>query len=442
MTDISGYIILRDNWRKYLPTILAGLYKSSSVKEASRLTSKSIGRTIESKIIPNFFVHVNGEVPDGADQLENPSYYLGGQNKYDLAKLEKEMGRPGKVIKENITEDEKTLSRIDEILRKNQKSTIIDISNILDISPRVATELVDRGRSQGYKWGKISDGVIYFADSDTAPMGHARIIQIKPVAKKLIFGVMSDTHYGSKVCMKDEIEDFVDTVYATGARTIFHCGDAIDNNCVYSTQTSEIELFGVDQQIDLMIEHLPKKPGLTYYLVLGNHDLKSQRKYGFNISRELTEARKDIVYLGDVRATVKIPDEKGIDVMLRHSGKGSQAYAMSYPLQRLIQNLPGGSKPNVFIGGHVHYGIYLPQYRNVHALYAGCFQGETTLTMEKEIPVSVGGWICRVSLDESNWSKEFSPTWVGYYLGIRGSATSKKSMGIHKCKKIPGWSDE
>ena len=61
---------------------------------------------------------------------------------------------------------------------------------------------------------------------------------------------------------------------------------------------------------------------------------------------------------------------------LNHPLDGA-AYALSYSLQKYIESMQGGTKPNILLNGHHHKAMYL-FYRNVHAFEAGTFQAQSS----------------------------------------------------------------
>jgi DNA polymerase II small subunit/DNA polymerase delta subunit B len=64
-------------------------------------------------------------------------------------------------------------------------------------------------------------------------------------------------------------------------------------------------------------------------------------------------------------------------------------------MQKYINSIQGGTKPNIICAGHLHSSYYLP-YRNIHAIGSGCFQWQTNWMRSKGMQAVVGGWIVEV----------------------------------------------
>lgn len=449
--NIGGHLILKTRWREYLPIILDMLYKSSSVKDIIYPLSKLLNAQIDHRSIAHLFEHINETQMLSPDKkLLPPASYCRGAKKISGERLREIITIPifSKYENtENLAVETEEIDTLMKHLRKNRTATITDLADLIERSPGYVKKLLATAEESGHEIGQMKDGTLYLHSPSmfqTSTWGHARTIEILPVSGTVSFGILSDPHFGSKVAMIEEINDFVDYLYNTlKIKTILVPGDCLDGFNVYADQLDEVDCWKMDDQVDLLIGNLPKYPGLKYYYILGNHDLSNTKKTGSSISKILDNERKDMVCLGSYRARVKVPDKNGVDIEMRHSGKGGRAYSMSYPLQQIVERgMTGGSKPHIFIAGHLHTAMYIPLLRNVHTFSAGCFQGETTLTVRYNIPVMVGGWACHIEYDKNHWIKDFHQRFHGYYLGLRGTYTGRKKIGIHRVRRIEGWTEE
>ena len=52
------------------------------------------------------------------------------------------------------------------------------------------------------------------------------------------------------------------------------------------------------------------------------------------------------------------------------------AYALSYKIQKMVEAMSGGEKPNILAVGHYHKLEMFP-YRNVQCFQTGTFQAQT-----------------------------------------------------------------
>ena len=416
MVEISGYKILQGDWKKYLPGILKKLYLSSSVKDVSIATGKLINKNVDCRQLANLFIYINKEIPNDSDQLETPGYYLGGKNKYDFTKLEKEMDKLGREIKENnIDYDEDTFA-LSEFIRKKGVSDIISLSNHFLRSPRQIEVIINKAVTQGYKIGKISDGKAYWEDAVKLPWGESRLVEIDPIKDRIKMIVISDLHIGSKYHFKAEMNDMINYGWEQGCQIGMIAGDLADGVGVYRGQQAESLLWSIKDQVDELVNNFPKSNNkdFKWYFVTGNHDLCTFKSSGYDPGETIKDKRSDFIYIGMLRARVKILDKQ---IELFHGG--NPAYSQSYPIEKHIRATMSGTKPNILLHGHLHYGIFMPSHRNVHCFMSGCFQGETLWTIAKNLPATCGGWIIELGVDKKGFIKSIKPEWISYYEGVR-----------------------
>lgn len=225
-----------------------------------------------------------------------------------------------------------------------------------------------------------SSGVIMHSDKFVAlkpldVVGAEKITEVIPrTVKKLKVGVISDLHYGSKYCLRERINDFVEYAYGEGVRTILIPGDLLDGHYV-DHGLFELSHVGLEPQVDDMIQNLPKKKGLQYHCITGNHDQTFITQNGANVGRAITDAAAierggDIKWHGHRGAKLSIG---GTIVELWHPQKGS-AYAVSYPIQKKIESFVPGEKPHILLIGHWHRFCYVVE-RGVHGIACPTFQG-------------------------------------------------------------------
>jgi len=82
-------------------------------------------------------------------------------------------------------------------------------------------------------------------------------------------------------------------------------------------------------------------------------------------------------------------------------------------MQKYINSLTGGEKPNVIMQGHFHKSECL-FYRNVHAFQGGCVQSQTPFMRRKRTPAMVGFWIVELTISETGIERcrgEFFPNY-------------------------------
>jgi len=233
-----------------------------------------------------------------------------------------------------------------------------------------------------------------------------QIIQQYLGGKKFKFGVVSDTHLGSKFEALNELHTFYKRCIDDGCEFMVNAGDITDGSAaMHKGFLYELNHLGADDQIDHVLNNYPS--GIKTYYCQGNHDESHFKQNGTSIAKGLSQ-RKDLLYCGDVEVDIEI---NGIIIRLYHGG--SVAYAITYPAQKYINAIQGGSKPNIIIFGHLHSAYYLP-YRNIHSLGAGCFQWQTRWLRSKGLQPVVGGWIVEVEISNGSIIS-FDPRFIQFY---------------------------
>lgn len=209
------------------------------------------------------------------------------------------------------------------------------------------------------------------------------------------FGAISDTHYGSLWERPDLVRKAYEIMDKEGIKDVFHAGDFCEGSGMRRGHEHEVICVGADNQVKRAKDLHPQHTGMTTHFILGCHDLSFHKNAGHNIGEQLAE-RKDLHFLGTETAVV--PLKVGgtmLQLALEHPGKGT-SYALSYQIQKYIEALPGGRKPDILLVGHYHKAFYMPMYRNVIAFQAGCFQSQTDWMRRMNLAAHLGFWMIEV----------------------------------------------
>jgi len=195
-----------------------------------------------------------------------------------------------------------------------------------------------------------------------------------------MFGVVSDTHLGSKYERLDVLNDLYDKFAAAKVDRVYHAGNWIEGESSFNRH--ELLVHGLDPQLCYMAKNYPVRDGLVTYAVSGDdHEGWFAQREGIdvgNYAEHIMRAagRTDWINLGYMEAHVRLQNARtrAESVMaVVHPGGGS-AYAVSYTVQKIIESLDGGEKPAVGIYGHYHK-LMAMNIRNVWVLQSGCFDG-------------------------------------------------------------------
>jgi hypothetical protein len=156
--------------------------------------------------------------------------------------------------------DAARFTRLVELVR-GEPIAFSSLCDKLNLSPQRARELVLQARAEGIKVHVENDHVgLRIAE----PIEKVQVTKISPVVgERQRVGVISDTHLGSKYCLREQLKDFVHYAYDQGVREILHPGDVLDGD--YRHGKFEMTHMGIHEQTRDLFETLPALPGLTYH---------------------------------------------------------------------------------------------------------------------------------------------------------------------------------
>ncbi|HAM41470.1 MAG TPA: hypothetical protein DCP69_09070 [Candidatus Omnitrophica bacterium] len=245
------------------------------------------------------------------------------------------------------------------------------------------------------------------------------VLDVPTVNNSITFGLVGDSHYGSLYEAKDVAKALYRRFAAQGITTVFHAGDVLDGHKIYRGQEFELHALGWAKQRDWFTREAPLERGITTHFITGNHDASLKKIAGIDVGAELEHVRPDWVCLGEDIGTVTLRTPKGktYTVMLLHPDGGT-AYAISYRIQKIIEQLEGGRKPHFLGVGNFHKAEFLPSYRNIAGCQVGCLQWQTPFMVRKGLSAHVGGWIIRVTPGEFNHA--VSAEFIAFYADPRG----------------------
>ena len=200
------------------------------------------------------------------------------------------------------------------------------------------------------------------------------------------FVVISDTHIGS-VYSPEEWHDIVaDHANSEGVEAVLHCGDLVEGMKIgrIGTQIYELSDIGYEAQKSKAIQILSKYK-VPIYIISGNHDFYYQEYAGANLIKTVADTLDNVTYIGHDSADIEVD---GAVIRLFHGGDGN-SYALSYRLQKLVEAISGGHKPNILLAGHVHKFCYIFE-RNIHAISVPCMQAQTDFMRGKKLAAHTG----------------------------------------------------
>ncbi len=205
-------------------------------------------------------------------------------------------------------------------------------------------------------------------------------------------GLIADTHIGSKKFDEEHLHEFYRLAEEWGADIVLHAGDITEGFNVYRGQENEIDVWGVDEQVERAVEVYPDN--LPTAFITGNHDLAVMKTAGVDIGKMIARERPDMEYLGRYVADVHLGD---FTVRLLHPD-GGVSYALSYRPQKYVEGyLAKGDDVGLLLFGHLHEQLIL-HHADTYVVLPGCFQRPTDYLIRKGLHPVIGGVLADISV--------------------------------------------
>ena len=245
-----------------------------------------------------------------------------------------------------------------------------------------------------------------------------RIDNQKYKETEMCFGVVADTHIGSKYERLDVLESLYDRFAKYGVRKVFHCGNWIDGEAYFNK--FDIYVHGVNDQIQNFVGKYPKRKGIKTYIISGDdHEGWYVQREHIKIGELMEDiarraGRDDLIDLGYMERDIELKQKKGSAILrVIHAGGGS-TYAISYTTQKYAESLQGGEKPNIVLVGHYHKFDY-SYPREIHIIQPGCCEDQTPFMRKKKIQAMVGGCVLWITQNELGIITSMKIQWIPYY---------------------------
>ena len=222
-------------------------------------------------------------------------------------------------------------------------------------------------------------------------------------------GVMGDIHFGSKYCLYPLVNKAFKEFEKENCDIVCQVGDLTEGMSNRPGHIYELSHLGYHEQKKVAIKYMSRCPR-PLYMIDGNHDRWFIKSNGALIVPDICDAIEHATFLGHDEGNLALGDTA--TVRLWHGEDGS-SYAVSYRIQKIVESLTGGQKPNVMLLGHVHKSMYLFD-RHIHCYSAGAFQRQTSWMRGKRLASHTGFWIVDIYVNETGVSKT-TGTWYPFY---------------------------
>lgn len=389
---------MSDRWTPgQLQVALDVLRGYPSVQSALGRISKKVGRLVTKDSLRHAFLRGG---------LENPSLYCAEDDSW-VDDWEDKMPKKAPAPVSEVTE---AVQRLVAAVKK--PVSFEELANKLDLSPSKLRALIGEAKALGMVIHVEGQHVAMRASEDDSTVTEIGVPPV--VGERQIIGVISDTHLGSKYCLRAQLKEFIHYAYSLGVREIFHPGDVLDGN--YRHGVFEVSHTGLDAQAQDLFETLPQLPGLNYRAITGNHDFTFTESVGVDVGFFLTNyfrerGRNDLHFYGNRSAFLKYG---GARIHLWHPKKGC-GYAKSYALQKRVEQYASGEKGHLLLVGHWHVHCALVE-RGVHAIACPTFQGGGS-AFSKSLggAPAIGGLVLSWQLTEHGTMRDFTLNYRSYF---------------------------
>lgn len=393
---------------KLLKTIIPTLKRYGTVAQACAEISIQVGWNVTATALRKAFMNAGMKTPATYVDPELKSVAwkaqaaLGGQRHAKNCNVPQGMSAPaairGKGPVGPVASEEEKQEHL-EIVRLVQKGkgSVEALADALDCAPKEARRRIDAAAAAGYNVKWHGDSPVFAADR---PADHSDALYVPWDGKERCFGVISDSHAGSITHEKEGQIAFINMAHQCGAEEIWHAGDLVEGTYYFRQGQLEQYAIGYEAQSKDALEGLPRLKGLKYRIVAGNHDFTYQREVGLDPVKNmaLVHGRDDITPMGYPIGRLVYGDdpENLFKVELAHP-KTRPAYAASWPVQKFVERMQGGSKPHILVMGHLHSHL-TGDFRSIWCVMPGCWQWATTYESSQGLEPAVGGvlvWVRR-----------------------------------------------
>lgn len=216
--------------------------------------------------------------------------------------------------------------------------------------------------------------------------GYTKVPIISFEGERIRVGALTDTHIGSVDFHEERLYQALDEFKKAKVDFITHSGDVLEGMSNRPGHIYELTHLGYDLQKSYAVEIFKQWTDTEIYAISGNHDRWYIKSCGANVVADIAKEIPNFHFLGHDEGEISL---KGKAVLRLWHGEDGNSYALSYRLQKILESLTGGEKPNAMIVGHVHKYVDIFE-RHVMCTSVGCIQSQTRWMRSKRIAAHSG----------------------------------------------------
>lgn len=241
--------------------------------------------------------------------------------------------------------------------------------------------------------------------------GTGKVPIINFEGQRIRIGVITDTHIGHKNFADNRLYQAFEEFKKEKVDFITHVGDVTEGMSHRAGHVYELDHIGYHAQKQKAIELFSQWSDTEIYAIDGNHDRWFIKSNGALIVSDIADSVPNFHFLGHDEGDISL---KGKATLKLWHGEDGNSYALSYRVQKIIESMSGGEKPNAMFCGHTHKYVKLFE-RNVYAVSAGCLEAQTSFMRGKKIAAHVGFVIVDLWVNDKGICK-MTDTWYPFYV--------------------------
>lgn len=317
-----------------------------------------------------------------------------------------------------VIKKEKNIREVSEVLELNDFEVLGLVHDLIKNGMNIIVKQYDDGfhlLNQGDKVDKDVSTYSFATDN----------------ANEFKFVAISDTRLGSKSQQLAILNDIYRKALDMGIHNVILCGNiSAGLRPMIDTESNFID--DSQSQVDYIVNNYPKYEGITTYFISGKLDDKHIQKNNINIGKRVSDARDDMVYLGEDICDISI-DRVKMQVM---NSKLTKTYTASYRTQQTVDAFRSEDKPDILLyGGLLQMEKY--QYRGVDCIAVPSVCATDNEMKSKRFANTIGAWYVTVKTDEKGLLSEVMALDSPYYVSNKEDFAGTSVSINTKSKLIP-----
>lgn len=321
-------------------------------------------------------------------------------------------------------------------LRKlcSKEKNILEVCKKLNLNAYEVLALVSELRNDGINISvKNYDDSLYLFDlGEKETQDEFNYSISTDINHEFKFVAIADTRFGSKSQQLSILNDIYHKASELGYENVIHCGNITEG--LYSISNVYADSIFLDdtlRQVDYIIQNYPKITNIKTYFITGNKDEKHLKTNKINIGKRISDARNDMIYLGNNSCFVNIDNAK----MLIFNPKLGKTYTVSYRAQQQIDSFRSEDKPNILLyGGLLQMEKF--NYRNVNCISVPSVCATTKEMNDKRYSNTIGAWFITIKTDEKGKFQSIKAMDSVYYSSIENDYQKAKVLKLEKRKDL------